>query len=670
MWNLVFHSTFPTPLAKTVKTNPSIQFPETMAKKKQNKIPPDGEIRQSQLLTTFGPGSMVDLPERSVVISGLSYWHGNQKPITEERLRRKVNKLIEQQTGSWQNLELLTPPQPYSNNDSRQHRIEAFVFPQWFLGQANESNGKYRTRPFRHWNALKSDNKFNSQKIEWVPIRFVQACVNGHLSDINWKGFVHSDFRTNCNKQLWLDEAGSGNDFEEIFVRCECGARRPLSQVKLKEAHVLGDCQGNMPWLKNATETCIGRVSDEKTGTLKETGKPEPNRLLVRSASNAYFSHTLSVISIPDKTHELYETLDRFEAQLKGVDRTLLEQMLNLPFLAELAKFGVEAVWEALQSREGDNKTDSPDPSVKAVELEALLQAPLENSPEAKQNRGKDDLDFEAARRSPDSIQPQWQPYLSQVVLVHRLREVIAQVGFTRFESSLPDVEAGDLDINPRRAPLAKEIKWVPAIENKGEGIFLAFDTKAIEDWVNSPNAMKRNEELQQGSQKWIKSRGFDQSKNRYPGLAYILLHTLSHLLITEIALDCGYSASAIKERIYAIRDHEESQIKGYGILLYTSTTGSEGSLGGLVNLGHNIENHLRRALQRGRLCSNDPICAQHDPTNIDEDRLLHGAACHGCVLIAETSCENRNDFLDRALVVNTVADTKAAFFPDHLSGL
>ena len=199
--------------------------------KKQSKRPPDGEIRQSQLLTTFGPGSMVDLPERSVVISGLSYWHGNQKPITEERLRYKVNKLIEQQTGSWKNLELLTPPQPYQSADSRQHRIEAFVFPQYFLGQVLESYGKYRTRPLRHWNALKVDKKFNGEKTEWVPIRFVQSCVNGHLSDIDWKGFVHADLKTACSRQLWLDEAGSGNDFEEIFVRCECGVAGDRSAI-------------------------------------------------------------------------------------------------------------------------------------------------------------------------------------------------------------------------------------------------------------------------------------------------------------------------------------------------------------------------------------------------------------------------------------------------------
>jgi hypothetical protein len=138
------------------------------------------------------------------------------------------------------------------------------------------------------------------------------------------------------------------------------------------------------------------------------------------------------------------------------------------------------------------------------------------------------------------------------------------------------------------------------------------------------------------------------------------MLHSLSHLLITSISLECGYAASAIRERIYASET-------GYGILLYTGTSGSEGTLGGLVEVGRQIEHHLTKALELGRLCSNDPVCAQHEPSNPQEDRFLHGAACHGCLLIAETSCERRNEFLDRALVVNTVEELGSEFFPDDL---
>jgi len=160
------------------------------------------------------------------------------------------------------------------------------------------------------------------------------------------------------------------------------------------------------------------------------------------------------------------------------------------------------------------------------------------------------------------------------------------------------------------------------------------------------------------GFEAWAGRKGIKGAT--FPGLPFLMLHSLSHLLITAVALECGYSASAIRERVYA----GES---GYGILLYTGVAGSEGTLGGLVTVGREIENHLLRALELGRLCSNDPICAQHNPANPQEERFLHGAACHGCLLIAETSCEQRNEYLDRALVVATVATTGAnsdtAFF-------
>ena len=137
------------------------------------------------------------------------------------------------------------------------------------------------------------------------------------------------------------------------------------------------------------------------------------------------------------------------------------------------------------------------------------------------------------------------------------------------------------------------------------------------------------------------------------------MLHSLSHLVITAVSLECGYAASSIRERIYAGE-------AGYGIMLYTGSSGSEGTLGGLVEVGKHIEYHLELALEQGKLCSNDPVCAQHKPDNEQEERFLHGSACHGCLLIAETSCERRNEFLDRALVVSTVEALGAEFFPEY----
>jgi hypothetical protein len=197
-------------------------------------------------------------------------------------------------------------------------------------------------------------------------------------------------------------------------------------------------------------------------------------------------------------------------------------------------------------------------------------------------------------------------------------------------------------------------LSWLPAIENRGEGIFLQFRGEAIDAWMQRPAVKRRGLQLEAGFECWKKDH--DKSQRKFFGLPYILLHSLSHQLITAVSLECGYPASSIRERIYA-------GSYGYGILLYTGTADAEGTMGGLVEAGRQIARHLKAALDLGRLCSNDPVCAQHAPENQHECRFLHAAACHGCLLIAETSCEQHNDFLDRALVISTVDSNGAEFF-------
>jgi hypothetical protein len=139
-------------------------------------------------------------------------------------------------------------------------------------------------------------------------------------------------------------------------------------------------------------------------------------------------------------------------------------------------------------------------------------------------------------------------------VLVHRLREVIALTGFTRFEAAMPNIE-GEIDelaINVRRAALDFETSWIPAIENKGEGVFISFHKQVIEEWFKRDAVKKRAEDLNRGFLKWLDSKGIPRDKATFPGVKYIMLHSLSHLLITAVSLECGYAASAIRERIYA----------------------------------------------------------------------------------------------------------------------
>ena len=174
------------------------------------------------------------------------------------------------------------------------------------------------------------------------------------------------------------------------------------------------------------------------------------------------------------------------------------------------------------------------------------------------------------------------------------------------------------------------------------------------------PETRHRHDLLAGGFELWRKR--FTDYAPQYPGTAYVLLHSLSHALMAEIALDCGYPASSLKERVYALCCADGAPER-CGILIYTATAGAQGTLGGLVGTAPRFAQILEGALERSRICSNDPICADHQPDNRSGDRATHGAACHGCLLIAETSCEMRNLFLDRSLLVPTMSPDGSAFF-------
>ena len=165
-----------------------------------------------------------------------------------------------------------------------------------------------------------------------------------------------------------------------------------------------------------------------------------------------------------------------------------------------------------------------------------------------------------------------------------------------------------------------------------------------------------RGDALRGAHEAWWSERGSLDDAPPAPGVGYVLLHSLSHALLTEIALDCGYPASAMKERVYALSSEKSGAPTRCGILIYPASPGAQGSLGGLAAVSRRLALILGRALDRLAICSNDPVCADHEPGEGTSDRALLGAACHGCLLIAETSCEARNLYLDRSLLVETMA--------------
>lgn len=600
------------------------------------RIPPTGELRRSQVLTTFGPGAMVDLPNHAVLIAGLEYWRGDKERVYEERLESWLRQRL-----SAPELKLFAPPVDSGEITAQRTGIDAFLFPIWFLGQVDETwkapDGRvYRTRPMVRWDRLVKGGYFtHTRKVApVVPIRFVQACVRGHISDVNWYGFVRGDYDTQQVGDLWLDEGGAGNDFAEIYIRDESrdNKRRPLSEALVPNNPVLGRCAGRSPWLgPRVFEPC-----------------DRPNRLLTRSASNAYFSQTVSVIAIPDSEQAAREAVDRvWEDYLQYCESEsdVRKERRKEKVAAALEGLSDGLVWADVQRR----LAGSPpvDRGIKQAEIETLLAQ--------RDSLGEDrpEGDFYARNHPITELPVVAVGLVDRLVLVHRLREVSAQIGFTRFEGSLPQID-GELDLDVEMAPLSRDRSWLPANQSRGEGVFISFSAAAINAWLERPAVKARAAQLVLGFEEWRHRKHAENAV--FPGLPYIMLQSLSHLLITALSLDCGYSASAIRERVYA----GES---GYGILLYTGTPGSEGSLGGLVEMGKGLGRMLETALELGRLCSNDPVCAQHNPADPHEERFLHGAACHGCLLIAETSCEQRNELLDRALVIPTVSTPDAAFF-------
>jgi hypothetical protein len=253
-------------------------------------------------------------------------------------------------------------------------------------------------------------------------------------------------------------------------------------------------------------------------------------------------------------------------------------------------------------------------------------------------------------------------------VLAHRLREVRVQTGFTRFEARTPDLqgeypETEDLGLRP--APLATRIRWLPGVEVRGEGFLVQLDEEALRAWEARPEVLARIEDLYAGYRRWADV--LERNKRTPPkfyGPRFYLLHSLSHLLIQAVSLECGYSAASIRERIYCSRPEDKTPMAA--ILFSTGTTGAEGTLGGLLEQGRAVREHLRRAFEMATICSNDPVCAAHTPARDPTERFLHGAACHGCLFIAEPSCEHFNRFLDRALVFPTLGHDGVAFFRER----
>lgn len=614
--------------------------------------------RLSQLISTFGPGAMIDLPTRSVIVGGLEQWdmRGNAfTTIPEPRLTMRLEQILKEQgrLDPAASLSLRTPPTSGGTQDSGLRGVAAPIFPIWFICEQVEMNtsGTKTTRRRRlvRWQDLDSKGRRrfefdDGRKSEVTPIRFVCACDKGHLQDIEWRWVVHSSIP--CHEPMWIEEKGTSADPADTSIVCGCGRR--LSLQETFQPGRLGKCRGERPWLLD----------------IDPDGCGDNLKLLTRTATNTYFPQVLTVISLPTEEDELTQLVDEISGDLAGVQSVqdvAQAKRFNPKVSASLGSYLDGEIFDRLQRIRVGAKIEA-NRSPKLSEFDTFASG----RPEIGHNHLAAKL---YAQTLPREVwaDPDVEIHLTTIknlVAVHRLREVSCLYGFTRFEAAPTgaDGDIEDVQLSVRGAPISRDADWLPAIEQFGEGIFIHFDEGAIRQWLLKESTTNRHVKLLTGYGHW--QTRFAGKAPSYPGTPFVLLHSISHALMAEIALDCGYPASSLKERVYALSSSPGGgDFDRCGVLIYTASTGAQGTLGGLVATTPRFAHILKNALERLRICSNDPVCADHEPDDRSGDRATHGAACHGCLLIAETSCEMRNLFLDRGLLVPTMANELASLF-------
>jgi hypothetical protein len=606
-----------------------------------------GDLRPSQLLYTFGVGAIVELPNLSVMVMGLDDWPVEQgaTEIPEPRLLRAVQHELGQQV-----TKLLTPPvtpestgyQASPFDDTANVGVPVAPFPRWLLCPYCRLLAPIQSGLFE----LKLDPYFKDRSRyvhricnkpgkppTAVPARFLVACENGHLTDFPWVEFVHKG-KTNCRYQLRLDELGASGEVADIQVKCvKCEMTRRMSDAFSDEGkHELSHCRGRWPHLRKFDdEECNGR-----------------QRAILLGASNSWFPVMLSALSIPSTTDKLGQLVEQNWAELSECE-SAREVKLKRKLLRGLAAYTEDQIWEAVEKKKSGTDQDGDEPlDLREPEWKVF------STPDSNLNS----RDFKLRVVEPPKS---YKHVLKKVVLAERLREVRSLIGFTRIESPGDYSELSDLP-DEQRVPLSfKSPTWVPTSVVRGEGVFLHFNDDAIEAWLKKVKRL--DADFFEAHRRWRNSRGLEPDEG-YPALRYVLLHSLAHALIRQLSLECGYTTASIRERIYsrpAVGDREAMA----GVLLYTAAPDSEGTLGGLVSLGEpkSLGRHLDQALEAMKLCASDPLCAEHHPGR--DSLTLHGAACHACLFLPETSCERGNKYLDRSVLVSTVQQADLAFFKD-----
>ena len=589
-----------------------------------------GKLRRTQLITTFGSGAIVDMPEYSVIIAASNYWK-DASPVLHESNLEKLLKVSHFK-------------QPYVSESSEEKYapdIPAFRFPiMHFCPDCG------RLMPYWGFGS-EASNKCKKCNKNIVPSRFIAACINGHLEDFPYRWWVHNGDFTECpaddrEDKLRISFSDETGGLESIIVTCTiCGKSRSMAGSMGREALKGYRCRGKRPW--------IGIKATHNDPVACEA----PLRGLQRGASNVYFAQTASALTIPPWSSKLNQEIElKWDSLSSVLDANPSDENLKLVIQGmfhDILRTGTYTVEDVLREIHKRHNDDSGEEYTKQDLYEDEYQVFCLRNYEQ-----PDDFQFRIESvEVPDVLSD----HIDDVIMVKRLREVLALKGFRRISPEKPengDERFAGYHLDGDCVPLSETpLNWYPGIEMLGEGIFIRLREDALSAWES------QNEEYYEPLKKRLEASNVE-CENFSP--RYVLLHTLSHLLIRQLSVECGYSGASIKERIYST--YTDSTHKMAGILLYTSSSDSDGSLGGLVRnaLPETFETVFRNLLQEASWCSSDPICIESKAQGYDS---LNYAACHACTLLPETSCEMRNCLLDRGAVVGSILDRSRGFFGD-----
>lgn len=614
-------------------------MPRSIVSKYQRKLA--GELRRSQILTSYGSGALVDFPRLSGIMAGLESWPIQQLPesakIRERNLEIMLGKDFFYQVSS---------PE---NDFDKTFSLPAYRYPSWYycpechrLDRYNKI-AKATSNNTSEYNSSLICNKCSdaTKQVKLIPSRFVVACVNGHIEDFPYVWWTHRKEGVCENPKLQLEYKGTTGGLDSIHLYCEtCKQHTTMAGCMDKEALKSRKCSGEMPWLG---------FDGNHWYKDPEECKATP-RVLQRSANNVYYAVNKSALTIPPWSERLQlvfaskETLfeDIFdEDEEEETIRRLKKQFKKDP---DLYGGDEKAFIAAAFHRYRDIPENVDEKSLRMDEYRAFCGA---------------DMDDELFRTESVEVPELVKEFISQIKLVKKLREVMVLQGFRRILPSAtidPD-ERRDLGLsNNEFSPISRTpLNWLPAIELFGEGIFIQLDEKKVEEWEVRNASRYVDMAKQHEKAPWIGNGMFNGKNPRF-----VLLHTLSHLLIKQLTTQCGYATASIKEKIYSTLEGEE--FKMCGILIYTSATDTDGSLGGLVREGYSdrMQTTFENMLQESTWCSNDPLCIESTSQGY---MGLNYAACHACSLLPETSCEAMNCLIDRASVVGTPDNRTIAYF-------